>query len=182
MDGSLPGPFVHGDSPGKNTGVGCHALFQEIFPTQGSNPGLPHYRWILFQLSRQASPRILAWVAIPFSSGSSWLRNWTGISCIAGRFFTSWATREAPLLTWFFLISFCSFFSVLYFMSLSLFSTFLFLSCCFQCDHFGALFFIIFQLLLLIYLFFLISCFLSIVCLTSASSAYHIVSQNQWLL
>jgi len=38
MDCSLPGSSVHGDSPGKNTGVGCHALFQGIFPTQGSNP------------------------------------------------------------------------------------------------------------------------------------------------
>ena len=35
----LPGSSVHGDSPGKNTGVGCHSLLQEIFPTQGSNPG-----------------------------------------------------------------------------------------------------------------------------------------------
>ena len=38
MDCSLPGSSVHGDSPGKSTGVGCHALFQGIFPTQGSNP------------------------------------------------------------------------------------------------------------------------------------------------
>ena len=37
MDCSLPGSSVHGDSPGKNTGVGCHALLQGIFPTQGSN-------------------------------------------------------------------------------------------------------------------------------------------------
>ena len=42
MDCSPPGSSVHGDSPGKNTGVGCHALLQGIFPTQGSNPGLPH--------------------------------------------------------------------------------------------------------------------------------------------
>ena len=41
------GSSVHGDSPGKNTGVGCHALLQGIFPTQGLNPGLPHCRWIL---------------------------------------------------------------------------------------------------------------------------------------
>ena len=41
---SQPGSSVHGDSPGKNTGVGCHALLQGIFPTQGSNPGLPHCR------------------------------------------------------------------------------------------------------------------------------------------
>ena len=47
MDYSLPGPSVHRDSPGKNTGVGCHALLQGIFPIQGSNPGLPHCRWTL---------------------------------------------------------------------------------------------------------------------------------------
>ena len=35
------------DSPGKNTGVSCHFLLQEIFPTQESNPGLPHYRQTL---------------------------------------------------------------------------------------------------------------------------------------
>ena len=48
MDCSLPSSSVHGDSPGKNTGVGCHALLQGIFPMQGSNPGLPHCRWILY--------------------------------------------------------------------------------------------------------------------------------------
>ena len=37
MDCSLPGSRVHGDSPGKNTGVGCRALLQGIVPTQGSN-------------------------------------------------------------------------------------------------------------------------------------------------
>ena len=37
MDCSLPGSSVHGDSPGKNTGLGCHALLQGIFPTQGSS-------------------------------------------------------------------------------------------------------------------------------------------------
>ena len=42
MDCSPPGSSVHGDFPGENTGVGCHALLQGIFPTQGSNPGLPH--------------------------------------------------------------------------------------------------------------------------------------------
>ena len=44
IDCSPPGSSVHGDSPGKNTGVGCLAFLQGIFPTQGSNPGLPHCR------------------------------------------------------------------------------------------------------------------------------------------
>ena len=63
MDCSLPGSSVHGDSPGKNPGVGCHALLQGIFPTQGSKLGLLHYRQILYRLSHQGSPRILQWVA-----------------------------------------------------------------------------------------------------------------------
>ena len=42
--------------------------------------------------------RILEWIAIPFSRGSSWLRDWTGVSWIAGRFFTVWATRGAQAL------------------------------------------------------------------------------------
>ena len=44
------------NSLGKNTGVGCHALLQRTFPTQGSNPGLLHCRQILYQLSYQGSP------------------------------------------------------------------------------------------------------------------------------
>ena len=51
-----------------------------------------------YQLSHKRSPRILEWVAHPFSSGSSWPRNRTTISRIAGRFFTSWAIREAQWL------------------------------------------------------------------------------------
>ena len=66
-----------------------------IFPTQGSNLGLPHCRQVLYHLSHQGSPRILEWAAYPFSMGSSWPRNQTRVSCIAGGFFTSWATREA---------------------------------------------------------------------------------------
>ena len=46
MNYSPPGSYVHGDSPGKNIGVGSHSLLQGIFPTQGSNPGLPCYRMI----------------------------------------------------------------------------------------------------------------------------------------
>ena len=86
MDGSPPGSSVHGDSPGKNIIVGCHALLQGIYPTQGSNPGLLHCRWILYCLSHQGSPRILKWVAYPFSQGSSWPRNWTRVSSTAGGF------------------------------------------------------------------------------------------------
>jgi len=97
MDCSPLGSSVHGDSPGKNTEMGCHALFQGIFPTQGSNPGLPHCRQILYHLSHQGSPRILEWVANPFFRESSQPRNQTRVSCITGGFFNQWATREAPI-------------------------------------------------------------------------------------
>ena len=76
---------------------GSVSLLQGIFPTQGLNPGLPHCRQILYQLSHKGSPRILDWVAYPFSRGSFWLRNQTGVSYIAGGFFTNWAMREAHL-------------------------------------------------------------------------------------
>ena len=59
MDCRLPGISVHGNSPGKNTGLVCQALLQKIFSTQGSNPGLPHCRWILYLLSHQGSLQFL---------------------------------------------------------------------------------------------------------------------------
>ena len=77
------------NSPGQNTGVGSLSFLQGIFPTKGSNPGLPYCRQILYQLSHKGSSRILEWVAYPFSSRSSRPRNRTGVSCIAGGFFTS---------------------------------------------------------------------------------------------
>ena len=94
MDCSPPGFSVHGDSPGKNTGVGCHAFLQGSYPNQRSNPCLLHCWWILYGLSHQGSWRILEWVVYPFFRVTSWPRNPIGVSCIAGRFFTSWATGE----------------------------------------------------------------------------------------
>ena len=83
------------NSPGQNARVGSLSLLQGIFPTQGSNPGLPHCRWIFYQLSHQGSPRRLEWVVYPFSSGSSRPRNQTRVSCTTGGFFTNWAVKEA---------------------------------------------------------------------------------------
>ena len=56
MNGSQPDSSVHGDSPGKNTGVSRHVLLQGIFPTQGLNSSLLHCREILYHLSQQESP------------------------------------------------------------------------------------------------------------------------------
>ena len=77
---SPPGSSVHGDSPAKNTGVGCHAFLQGIFPTQGLKPDLPHCGRILNHLSYQWSPRILKRVAYPFSRRFFQPRNWTRVS------------------------------------------------------------------------------------------------------
>ena len=46
--------------------MGCHALFQGVFPNQGSNSGFPHFRQILYHLSHKGSPTIVEWVAYPF--------------------------------------------------------------------------------------------------------------------
>ena len=99
------------NSLGQNTRVDSLSLLQGILPIQGSNPGLPHCSRILYQLSHKGSSKILEWVAYSVSSEFSWPRNQTGISHIAGRFFTNWAIREvlcrapvAPKL-WHFMLS-----------------------------------------------------------------------------
>ena len=61
------------NSLAQNIGVGSLSL---PFPTQGLNPGHPHCRQILYQLSHKRSPRTWEWVAYPFSRGSSQPRNW----------------------------------------------------------------------------------------------------------
>ena len=88
------GRYSPWNSPGQNTGVGSLSLLQGIFPTQGSNPGLPHCRQIIYQLSHKGRPRILESISYLFSSGSSWPRNWTRVSCIEGGFLTNWVIRE----------------------------------------------------------------------------------------
>ena len=93
--------------------VGCHALLQRIFPTQGWTPGLPLCRLILYHLSHQGSPRTLQWVACPFSRRSSQPRNQTRVSCIADSFFTNWAMREVLNRDIINLFSHCNF-SVMY--------------------------------------------------------------------
>ena len=87
---------VHGGAGRGQAWISC-SLLLGIFPTRGLNAGLLPCWWILYQLIHKRSPRILEWVAYLFSRESSWPRNSTGVSCIPGRFFTSWATREAQI-------------------------------------------------------------------------------------
>ena len=73
-------PFSRGSSQSRDWLQVCHTA------------GTFFTRHILYS---RGSPRILEYVTYPFSSRSFWPRNRTGISCTAGRFFASWATREA---------------------------------------------------------------------------------------
>ena len=110
--GDLPKPGIKPRSPAlqadslpaepqgkpKSTGLGNLSLLQWIFPTQELNQiggGLITKMWpplaIPWTVARQASlsigfSRILKWIAIAFSRGSSWPRNWPWVSCIAGRY------------------------------------------------------------------------------------------------
>ena len=94
MGCSPPGSSVHADSPGKNwNGLPQPPLGGLLHP--GIKQGLLYCRWILYRLRHRGSSRILEWVAYPFSRGTYQPRNQTRVSCIAGRFFTSSATREA---------------------------------------------------------------------------------------
>ena len=95
-------------SPGKNTGVGCHSLLQGIFPTQESNPGLLHYKQILYQLSYQGS----CFHFFPFYVLQS---DWTG--CYDLNFFLMLSFKTAfPLSSIYVFI----YFSILYLFMLSL--------------------------------------------------------------
>ena len=75
-----------------------------LFPSPGDlpNPGVeprsPAWQEDSLPAEPQGKPKNTARVDYPFSRGSSWPRNWTGVSWIAGRFFTNWAIREALLL------------------------------------------------------------------------------------
>ena len=76
MDCSPPGSSVQWDSPGKNTGVGCHSLLQRIFLTQGSSLGLLYYRWIPYCLSHQGSPKNIFVVVQSLSCVRLFLTPW----------------------------------------------------------------------------------------------------------
>jgi len=67
MDYSLPGSSIYGIFQARVLERGPIAFSVK----QGLNPGLPHFRQILYQLNHKGSPRILEWVAYPFSRGSS---------------------------------------------------------------------------------------------------------------
>ena len=104
MDCSPLCSSVHGDSPGKNTGVGCHFLIQCI-KVKVKLLSRVQFFSIPWTVAHQAplsmgilQAKILEWVATPSSRVSSQPRDQSYVSHITGRFFTIWATREATFI------------------------------------------------------------------------------------
>ena len=89
MDCSPPGSSVHGDSPGKNTGVGFYALLQGIFPTQELNPGLLHCRWILLPFEPPRKPKNTGVGSLSLLQGICPTQESNWGHCIPSGFFTS---------------------------------------------------------------------------------------------
>ena len=85
---SPPGSSVPGISQARILEWVAIFLLQGVFPTLELNPGLPHCRWIFYQLNHKGCPRILEWIATSFSSGSSQARDRTQVSRIVERCFT----------------------------------------------------------------------------------------------
>ena len=97
LDSLLPhGLYSPWNSTGQNTGVGSRFPFPGDLPNPEIQSMSPALQVDSLPADHQGSPRILEWGAYPFSSRSSWPRNWTWVSCIVGGFFTSWTTRESP--------------------------------------------------------------------------------------
>ena len=80
------------NSPGQNTAVGSYSFLQGIFPTQGSNPGLPHCRWILYQLSYQGKPLFSGNHQILFLQISKFTLCWF---CVNVTFLFQWESRQS---------------------------------------------------------------------------------------
>ena len=88
-------PMLPWNSPGKNTGVDCHFLFQGVYLGPRIKTRSPTLQADSLPTEPAEKPRRVEWVAYPFFRGTFQLRNQTGVSCTVGRFFTSWATQEA---------------------------------------------------------------------------------------
>ena len=82
-------PLSMGDSSGKNTGVSCHALLQGIFPTQGSNPGLPHCRVDSLLPEPPEKPKNTGVGSLSLLQGIFLTQESNWVSSIEGEFFTS---------------------------------------------------------------------------------------------
>ena len=97
MDCSQPGSSIHGDSPGKNIGVVSMPSSMGSCQPRDQTQVFCIADGFCTNLGYQGNPRILEWVAYLFSRDSSQPKYWIKVSCSAGGFFTSGATREAQL-------------------------------------------------------------------------------------
>ena len=97
MNCSPPDSSVHGDSTGKNTGVGCHALLG-IFPTQGLNPGLPHWRWIFLSFEPPGKPKNTGVGSLSLLQGNFLTQESNQDLQHCRQILYHWATREALIM------------------------------------------------------------------------------------
>ena len=97
MDCSLPGSSAHGNSPGKNTGRVLPCPPPGGLPNLGIEPRSPTLQADSLLSETPGKPKNTGVGTLPFPRGSSWLQSQTRVSCIAGGFFTSWATSEVRL-------------------------------------------------------------------------------------
>ena len=84
VDYSPSGSSVHGDSPGKKTGEGCHALLQGIFPTQEWNPGPPALQADSLPTEPPGKPKNIGMDSLSLLQGVFLTQYLNGVSCIAG--------------------------------------------------------------------------------------------------
>ena len=87
--------FCPWGSPGKNTGVGSYSVCRETFPTQGLNPGLLHWRQIVYHLSHQGSP-LVQWLFVD------------GEGCLFLHYCCFFSALRNQWVEWFYLVVFCS--------------------------------------------------------------------------
>ena len=83
------------NSPDQNTRVGSLSLLQGNLPNPGIEPRSPTLQVDPLPAELPGKPENIGVDSLPLLQRSSWLRNQTGVSCVAGRFFTHWALREA---------------------------------------------------------------------------------------
>ena len=96
VDCSPPGSSVHEGSSGKNTGVGCHALLQGNFPNLGSNPGIPHCKWI-FTIWATKEAQVIKWLILKLESGFLVKYSFNYIANYFLQFSTVWCVRSLIL-------------------------------------------------------------------------------------
>ena len=98
MDCNPPGSSVHGDFPGKNTGVACHTLLQMNLPNSKIKLRSPALQMDSLPSEPPGKAKNIGVGSLSLLQGIFPTQESTRISCVAGGFFTSWALREAPYL------------------------------------------------------------------------------------